>query len=295
MNALFRNPITLAAGMSVVALIGILTLKGIAYFTTLTKDTATDARATHHLDSDSDGVPDWQEHLMGTDPYDPDSDDDGVPDTYTPLPNLYQIAGTSTDEESSLTTQLASDLVSQYLALTQEGYSREKGIALGTTLASRVSTSTAYRIYTEEEVTITSDASYQRMLDYRSDLRTALEPLLENTTPEFELYGRAIATGDTHALTELYHAATRYDDAAKRMMDVSTPREALASHIAAVNALTHFAAVLREMVRVIHDPLASAALIREYNTAERDTFDAFNAQASYFAEKYRAHVSYESH
>ena len=102
-------------------------------------------------DADGDGVPNWQEILLGTNPNNPDSDGDGISDI-----SLLAMASTSATSSSSqygIADELAQVLFSGYLTLKNQGaYSPERGEALATSIAEGVRPSVAFKALTQADI-----------------------------------------------------------------------------------------------------------------------------------------------
>lgn len=201
------------------------------------------------------------------------------------------IATTSPDvvaEEpsNSFTDQVFSELLSTYVGLKQQGtYTPELADSIARNIAQNSQVTVVFAPITEAEVRVDQDISYERMLAYRDDLRVSTEPLMKNSEPEFSVFAKYVETRNTAYLDELRTVAERYHEAAKRTKNVIAPRDAVTWHVSIVNSLNEFAAVLDAMTRFADDPIASIALLRAYNTAERHLIIAFDSLSGYYATK----------
>ena len=92
-------------------------------------------------------------------------------------------------------------------------------------------------------------------------------------------------TSDPSYLTQLSAAAKNYHAAADAAVAITIPRDALNYHIAILNAMEEFAAVLDAMSTHTADPITSAALLRAYDQAEQDMFTSFNNLSAYYLQK----------
>jgi len=223
-------------------------------------------------DSDKDGVPDWQESLLGTDPY--NSED--FPKTATTTEN--------TPYENETAADAVSDrLLAQYLTLKEaNAYTAERGERLGESLADNLQVNTAFIPYTDDELTIQDDTSPDAVAQYRNRMQEALEPFLGLTTPEFELYARFIDSKDSTVLDALHERAAIYKKVAQDIVSVPVPKDATLQHREVANSLAFFGVVLENMVKYSSDPIASLALLRTYNEAEQYVGATFNALSVYY-------------
>lgn len=198
------------------------------------------------------------------------------------------IVSTTTDNPpgtpGTFTERILGTLIDSYISLGEDSAKGElESLAFQAAEGARVPI-----LYTElspEEFETSADTSYERMLKYRNDLRIATEPLLVNNEAEFAVFARYVETGDRGYLQELRLIATRYQEAGTRAREVIPARDALLYHVQIVNALNEFAAVLDTMARFADDPIASIAVLRAYNEAERHMFTSFNALSAYYASK----------
>src|SRR3989338_7411957 len=183
---------------------------------------------------------------------------------------------------SRIGTNAFGELIGTYVDLKQSGaYSPSAGERIANNAASSVDGPVAYAQFVKSEIKTDEDTSYKRMLVYRSDMRTAFLPLLENTEPEFAVFAHYVETGDKSSLAKLETISERYQKAALSAENVVVPKDAVKYHTDVVNSLLQFSATLLQMVKYADDPMASLALLRTYNEAELDVFNSFNALAAY--------------
>ena len=231
-------------------------------------------------DTDDDGIPDWQEALIGTDPNDPDPAGTGVTTHATQVR-----AATST--RFDLSAEVGERILSAYTELKETGsYNEERGARLGENIAYNLAVATPFVPYTADDVATDADTSYDRTLTYREDMRKTLEPLLSLGEAEFVLYGRFIESGDIEALQEINASAVVYEDVAAAAAELTVPVDALDKHLAVTNALGYFAEVLRNMAKYAYDPIASLSLLRSYTEADAYITTTFNTLSNYYVLKY---------
>ncbi len=181
---------------------------------------------------------------------------------------------------------VVAQLVGQYAGLVESGtYSEAAGDAVAESIARNVKAVISYKTYTSADVRTDTDISYNRMLEYRSDLRDALAPLLENTESELDIFARYVETSDEAHLKTLAEAAANYDKALTNAAAVVAPRDAINYHLDVLNALSLFDATLDAMAGNTLDEFATVALLRSYNTAEQKMFYAFDALGNYYGQK----------
>lgn len=188
--------------------------------------------------------------------------------------------------ESELGVSILDELVSKYISLQEGGvYTEEAGQKVAEQMAATLKPEVAYTPYTASDIATDPDTTYARMLTYRRDLQSSLTPLLKSTQPEFEIFAYYIDTKDEKYLLRLREVAQDYRDAVSASARIRVPKDAVAEHIAILNALEQFAATLDAMTANASDPFASVALLRTYNEAEAEVFSSFNALAIYYKQK----------
>lgn len=183
---------------------------------------------------------------------------------------------------SNIETNIASALLTSYTALADIGlYTPEAGKEIAEDIASSLKARVTYRPYTELDIKTDQDASYDRMLSYRNDLRIALEPLLENPGYEFALFASYIESKDPVYTERLRATSQNYQKAISNLVDLTVPTESSMYHLGILNALSEFGAVVQAMAEHGDDAFAAAALLQSYNSSEARLLTAFNDLATY--------------
>lgn len=204
----------------------------------------------------------------------------GIP--AAPNPN----ATSSSDTIAMIGPMVTAEIFGQYAGLAQRGdFSSSTVASAANAIAPNVRAVVSYPTYSASDLKTDPDTSYNRMLEYRADLRASLAPLLKNTDAEFEIYAKYVQTSDPIYLAQLSAAADNYRAAASSTAAVVVPQDAVVYHVAILNAMSQFASVLDSMAAHGDDPIASAALLRSYNQAEQDMFNSFNNLTLYYSRK----------
>lgn len=260
-----RSPLGIIAALSVVALIAVSAWR-ISSSYTAREQAGTFVALTDANDPKASVGADWQQEMTLL----------GMSDSFDPS------ATSSTDSVAMIGPVVMSQLVGEYAGLQESGtYSSQAGELAAQDIASNVRATVTYKTYNTSEIKTDSDTSYARMLTYRDDMRVATAPLLKNAQAEFELFAYYIESGDASYLDTLRIHVSNYRAAASLAARVVVPVDARNNHIAILNSLEQFAAVVESMAAHADDPLASVALLRSYNSAESDMLNAFNRLASY--------------
>lgn len=220
-------------------------------------------------DVDGNGVPDWQDTLMGL-----------TPSATSTV--LYNATATipGTEQIPTATGAVTERLIQQYLYLKDtNAYTDERGERLGKSLAENVYVRTPFTPYTMDALK-TGDLS---RTEYRNVMRTTLNPLLSLSEPDFVTYARFIDTKDRSLLEALRGRAQTYKEVSADLMRLRVPAEAVSSHVDTANAIAYYGTVLEAMVVHQDDPIASLALLREYNEAEQYLGTSLSLLSRYYS------------
>jgi hypothetical protein len=254
----------LLAALSVCLLVGVATMRGAEMFKA--KVAASTYVAPPPAERPSAGGASWQQEMMllglAT------STESGVSD--------------GTDPVDMIAPEVLGQLIGAYQGLQQAGtYSSSTAAAAAELIAPNVRANIVYDAYTSADLKADPDASYERMLTYRSDMQTALKPLLNNTTAEYSLYASYLATGDKSYLRTLQESAENYEKAARAAAEITVPADIVDTHLLILNAMLEFSTTLKELAAHADDPIASVALLRNYNDAETGVVQSFDKLAQY--------------
>lgn len=270
-------PIVIAAAVSIAVLLAALGAYVGRHMQPTPETTARDlapaeARSYVELvDADQNGIPDWRDELAIA----------GV----AFATSTETASSTPSDPVSSLGTLVFDAIASGYVALKQyDEYTPSRGEQLAETIAANLRAPNTFTPHTTDSLIIEEgEASLTRILQYRADMRLAVIPMIDwNAEPEFALFGRYIATGETVWLDKLGAIAEQYRKVESNMLNITIPASAGEVHLRALNAIAKYAETLERLIRFADDPIATAALLRTYNEDEREFFLAFDALAKYY-------------
>lgn len=241
------------------------------------------------VDSDGDGLPDWQETLTGTDIYNADSDGDGVPDTVSDASDTFLLSDNTspTTTDATLAGTIGSRLFDEYTLLKKRGaYTPTQASELGERLSKNIRPDIAVTFYAVDDLTVFDTTSKKTVEEHREALKVAVAPFFNLSEPEFAIYGQFMESGDSILLQKLTDHAEVYREVAEGVREVPVPKDLTSVHLEIVNSLLLFASVLDAMVHEADDPLASLALLGTYSQSELYIQAAFSALAN----EYRARL-----
>src|SRR5665213_2254980 len=144
----------------------------------------------------------------------------------------------SSDPIDAVTENAISQVIGAYAGLQQQGiFSSSTGAVVAGQIGLGLQTPVSYTALTASSIQTISDTSYGSMMNYRAALQTSLKPLLNNTMPEYEIFGLYVQTKDQKYLDELHTAAGNYRVAASSTAIVTTPEDAVSVELGLVNSM----------------------------------------------------------
>jgi len=256
---------------------------------TVTVTPKTDAISVNNVrqnrDSDGDGLKDWEEGLLGTDPTNPDSNDNGVSDYEEVVAEYGSVTSAllGSHVQSEPTDIYASTILGTYVQSKQrDSYDEESFSYLLAQVADQqfdkrpeATTYTASDIQTRET---TSEAR----LAYFTDLREALAPLTDIPEYEFTTFTYAVEQQDEESFVRLQQNADVYAGVIKSLRSLSVPEDAVRQHLAIINAFSRFSATLNAMSAVSSDPIEILVATRDFFEAEDAVRNAYAQLDIYF-------------
>lgn len=229
-------------------------------------------------DTDSDGLPDWQEELYGTDINAADSDNDGVGDQEElamkanpteygsaptePLANYRAPAGLSPTEA------MARELFAEYNSKKVDGtYSaRDQQQTIENLIERHVEPVSASKIYGVSDIKLktgTTDDAYAGVL---------ISVLRESEKVEvYELvhFAHAVGAKDFNGTPELIASAALYRAIVNKMGTIEVPPHVATEHIALMQAISNLADAAQYLGTWSGDPLVALSYVDYFTTSEK--------------------------
>lgn len=261
---------------------------------------AEEKRVALALDSDNDGLKDWEELIAGTDPKNPDTNGDGISDLETvkkirSQKEMGMSASTSTSSkqtegkvEQNLTEETTRKIFGAYIrAKLSDTYNPNSFTKVVDGVAEQVfnSPETADK-YSAKDIKIKVNANENSVRNYRKASDKAIAPVIEIQEYELTTYARAIETKSEEEFAKLTTAADAYRMSATNLLVVPVPQDALEMHLRLVNAFDSFADTLESMGKGIGDPILSHVQMKDFLDKEKRINDVFDSMRIYFSLKY---------
>lgn len=254
-------------------------------------------------DSDSDGLPDWEEALYGTDPHVTDSFKLGMTDREAVARGLVvpkAIADISVatgapggavvdpslppaPAEGTLTASFADSFFALYLAARQENggadlsESQMQDVANQAlaALSSMVTVAPDYK--TAKDLTVSGSGADALTAFAASAEAVLLKNTANATTSEINYLKSALTNGDTTAYPHLTSLAKAYRDSAVGLAVLPVPPELAAADLALINAMMRVSQITGDFARADTDPLATMLALKQYPPAVLAVANAYFA------------------
>lgn len=252
------------------------------------------------IDSDNDGLHDWEETLWGTNPRNPDTDGDGTSDgdevTQNRHPNIPapndtmnargEVAGQEVVvDNSNVTESAAKDFFGQYITLKQQGVpmTEETQTELAASIIESVPQMDAEKRYTLRDIKIKSDSSSAALRLYAN----RLGDILSRNTPavkdhELNIFSRALELESETELAKLDPFVEGYRNVEQEFLGVEVPEAVATLHVAFLNQIADMHMVLTQMRNVFTDPMQTLSIMSEYDGYVTDLASSMRALAQYF-------------
>jgi len=258
--------------------------------------------AFKQVDTDGDGLPDWQENLYGTDPKNADSDGDGTKDedelkaNRDPLkantapkntepndkiaPEVIERQKKAEAEYASLTEtqKFSRDFFSQYIASQPAGQqmSESEQIAIiNKMLANSEPENLPNKFSSEDIKTFTVDGNSSLVVKYTQNIVSVMKDVVSNYTASFDIISKTSETDNFSSLTKLDNVTKQYTALANKIISTSTPDTMADYTLRLANGIYNMSGYLAYIKQVSSDPLKSIKGLQGYYAKEKEIMDIF--------------------
>lgn len=279
------------------------------------------------IDSDNDGLQDWEEPLWGTDAKNPDSDGDGTHDgeevrqgrnpaqastaaAGRPANDLLSTStisaalakNASSSAELTATDLFAREFFTKYLELKSQGITMDANAqqkVIDETMASGNFTVAMPKKYTTVDVNAISQNDTATLHSYGNALGTAMI----NRTPkekhdnEFEVFNKALTKQDEDELANMDPIIDGYTGLLKDYLEMKVPNKATVQHLALINSISVLLTDLHAMRGVFNDPITTYARLGSFpadtvalRTAMTNLLLFFNQNGVSFEQKENGYI-----
>lgn len=244
-----------------------------------------DELGAYSLDSDEDGVYDWEEGLWGTNLLDPDSNDDGVSDREDIDFRKKNIQAENDIDESSFddgtlsqTEIFARQFIATASLVDQAGGLTPEALAgFSDALKTSIESSTIKDPFTRLDIKLTTVTPEQ----YKASLKVVFDEYLKADIMELETIYQ-YSQGSVSAEAQLKRLTTLYTDMSNEFIKMPAPHNAAGPHLGLVNNTAKITIALLNIQKLETDPLLSMLGLRQYRDYSAALEKNINDLADYF-------------
>lgn len=251
------------------------------------------------IDTDNDGLKDWEESLWKTDPKNPDSDDDGTSDGEETANNRdprkkgpddtlkpESFKGTEGDDGLTATEKLSQEAFRQLVEAKKSGktLSAEEAQTIISNIVESKKPQFEAIVYAQSDILTISNESPAALRTFGNALG---EIHKKNNPVKYEdsvlLLARAVKEKDPKIPTRLILNANAFHADAVDSLVLSVPKSAVVVHLKLINALSRMESVIRSFAKIYDDPVMAVVGVSEYKIAIKQLADALKGLREYFA------------
>ncbi|MFZ2205668.1 MAG: hypothetical protein WAV23_03700 [Minisyncoccia bacterium] len=222
-------------------------------------------------DSDSDGIPDWEEALWGTDKNNRVTFNNTPDATY--IQNKKIELGTEqtpSDENLTETDKFSREFFAAFMSMKESGQVDNTTINnFSNALGQQMIDPLLIDLYTEQEINISTDNSTKNQEKYYSSMKklfegyksTGLGDELDIVSSDLSVYS-ALGTGTQSK--ELQIIADAYQDFAKKAIRITVPSVLAQYHLQIINSSNNTGISVRNMAKTIVDPIIGLSGLSQY-------------------------------
>ena len=249
-------------------------------------------------DTDTDGLPDWQEALYGTDPTNRESFQAGISDGEAvaqgliepkvavrpdnELTDLEDIPGVVAPP-SSLTDQFARTLLSKYLLNRQETPPTQEELLafIQGAVADLNENASVEARYTQSDL-VAGGSGADAVAAYAAAAESVFVRIAVPVEKNELFYFSDAVRGETTALKEISSISETYAAIAAGLMEVPVPAEARQAHLAIANAIYRLSVTSADMAAMENDPLRALLGISMHSRHSQEWVAAFANMSAVF-------------
>lgn len=238
------------------------------------------------IDSDSDGLKDWEEALWQTNPLSSDSDDDGVDDKKEVEIKRAEILADSdaeslSEEDETQTSIFAKQFFSTVATINQQGTLDQADVdRFSQGISQAIENTKVSDTYKLSDLKL-FNISVQ---EYNQNLKSAyISSVVSNTKkPEATVIAEFIqSNGDKSSETEMNKLISTYEIFSQNLSSMKVPYTIAGPHLALANASSKIAKSLTILKSINEDPLKAMSGLRGYQENSNAFLSAMKNIAAY--------------
>lgn len=238
---------------------------------------------TSDVDTDGDGLKDWEESLIGTNPQLKDTDIDGTsdgdevtqnrdpkkkgPNDKNVAQNIGTSAGSLNTSGTTLTEQVSKEFFSRYIAAKQQNInvSQEEAALIAQSVIQNTYITPTIKLYTKKDITLNTDTSESSKKAYAQALSTAINKNSpKNIQNELVIFTQTLQNQKESDLLKLDIIIKGYRGIITDTLKIRVPSDTLANHLIYLNSLSAIMDDISYMRLIISDPIKAYAGFSNY-------------------------------
>lgn len=233
-------------------------------------------KAAQDVDTDGDGLKDWEEVLIGTNPMDPKSKENKASSS----PLVKDI--TKTAKELEPIDVVSREFFARYMELRQIGLSSDQASQkeLVEKTVNGIKFNTA-KEYTSKEILVRADNSKDSIKKYGNDIALVFKTYAVQSRNEGVIAKDALQKKDPEILKELDPVIESYKNIVNGILKVESPQITSSMHLELLNGMNSALFVVQSLRKSGVDPIVGLQAASQYLPAGNKVLDAMKAIQSY--------------
>jgi len=265
------------------------------------------------VDTDKDGLPDWEEVLWKTDPKKSDTDGDGTPDgeeiTLGRNPLVANTAGVGKEPNDKIDPKIIAEnakdeadwnslnesqkfsrlLFSDYIA-TQPAdgtaLSSEEVNQLAVNSVANLPTIQLEQKYIIENIKVIDNPTATDISNYSSKINTAINNQTKNNAfKEISIVNNYLSKNDPQILLGIDKIITSYQKSAEEIINIKTPKEMADNQLIIANSLYNLSSLAKNLKAIDENPILSITSMGKYEQVMQNFNEAMNNITVYLSQK----------
>ncbi len=245
------------------------------------------ARETE-LDSDGDGLKDWEESLLGFDPNKKDTDGDGTDDSNEKNDQfVFTQKNTESDnppENTSMTENFAKSFFTNYL------YAKQNNTSLTadqiTQIANNATENVAMTKPVPFDINDIKISKNQTKQQYEKEIDTAFfSATIKKQENEMQIAQNAIKSGNRDELKKLDPIIDSYQKVVDETLKVVVPEDNVGLHLVYLNTINSLKEDIKNLKYILDDPLKSYIYLNSYELNAQKISIIMIKMSDYFSKK----------
>ncbi len=256
-----------------------------------------------NADPDGDGVPNWQEALLGTDPTSPNTN--GVPDrtkidqttnseVTANTPTLYSFSKeeqktlAQVNDPNNITGQVAKNSVGLATYLDQQKITDDtSAMTIGGNIYNEAAKLAEAKVYTTADITFAKTETFASIKTYGNTVAALyLDTVKKVVYPnDLTMLNTYFSNKDSKQLALFTAKLAVVTKARDTLLAMSVPKSAAEAHLAVINATESYRNALYSFSQVESDPMRTLVSVKEYKSIFEALATLPNVLGAYFDSK----------